>query len=96
MSRLQTCASPTRVGSVFYSTTTFEIAPFIYRITNLIQEETEMDIKVSIIYELAFETETERKRWYNDHDLDDDSNKDLIHMRKAPMLHCDTKMATLL
>eukprot|EP00957_Ditylum_brightwellii_P036987 2800693-Ditylum_brightwellii.AAC.1 len=46
--------------------------------------------------EPAFKTESERREWFDDHDLDDNNNKEILNLRKVPMPYCDSKLATLL
>eukprot|EP00957_Ditylum_brightwellii_P170269 12961427-Ditylum_brightwellii.AAC.1 len=96
LARLQTCASKSRVGRAFYSTPTFDISPFIHRVTEVIREKMSQEIKVSIVNEPAFETESEWRKWFDDHDLDKNNNKEILNLREVPTLYCDSKLATLL
>eukprot|EP00957_Ditylum_brightwellii_P142594 10864231-Ditylum_brightwellii.AAC.1 len=65
MSHLQTVASPVKVGHLFYSVPTFDINPLVNRVINIIYDETENIVEVSITNEPAFEDNQQRKDWYD-------------------------------
>eukprot|EP00957_Ditylum_brightwellii_P028411 2145120-Ditylum_brightwellii.AAC.1 len=46
--------------------------------------------------EPALKTESEQRKWFDDHDLDNDNDKKILNLRKVPTLYCDSKLATLL
>eukprot|EP00957_Ditylum_brightwellii_P066195 5023274-Ditylum_brightwellii.AAC.1 len=83
--RLHACASPSRVGKAFYSTATFDISPFIHRVMEVIRDERSQEIEVSIVNEPAFETESEQRKWFDDHDLDNNNDKEILNLKKALM-----------
>eukprot|EP00957_Ditylum_brightwellii_P211961 15366810-Ditylum_brightwellii.AAC.2 len=96
MSRLQTVASPVKVGYLFYSAPSFVISPLINRIIDIIYEETGNFIETSISNEPAFEDSNKRKDWYESHDLKNPEHKEELTLRKVPTFYCEAKYSTVL
>jgi hypothetical protein len=46
--------------------------------------------------EAAFEDDSERKRWYNNHNLNDKDDKEELALRKVPTIYCESKYTTTL
>eukprot|EP00957_Ditylum_brightwellii_P185101 14095652-Ditylum_brightwellii.AAC.1 len=55
-----------------------------------------LPIEASIAMEAAFEDDSERKRWYNSHNLNDKDDKEELALRKVPTIYCESKYATAL
>eukprot|EP00957_Ditylum_brightwellii_P018109 1363880-Ditylum_brightwellii.AAC.1 len=52
------------------------------------QPETKWLIEITLAQEAAFESELERKHWYNTHDLSQQETKDEFKLRKVPIVYC--------
>jgi hypothetical protein len=95
LSRLQTCANPSKVGRIFYSTASFDLSPIAKRISNVIYKETNRPIEITIVAESAFEDEKERKTWYETHDTTTAEAKEELSLRKVPTIYCEAKWTTV-
>eukprot|EP00957_Ditylum_brightwellii_P172311 13117780-Ditylum_brightwellii.AAC.1 len=84
LSCLQIVACPVNAGYLFYSVCSFEISPLIHQVIDIIYEETENHIKVSITNKPAFEDQQKRKDWYDLHGLKDQDHKEELNLRKVP------------
>eukprot|EP00957_Ditylum_brightwellii_P053732 4071239-Ditylum_brightwellii.AAC.1 len=55
-----------------------------------------LPIEGSIVMEAAFEDDSKREKWCNNHNLNDKHDKEELALRKFPTIYCESKYATTL
>jgi hypothetical protein len=77
LSKLQTVATPVKVGKIFYSGSIFNIKEQVQRVIAVTSKESLLQIEMGLTMEPTFCTEDERQLWYDKHstrDLEDKKN----------------------